>query len=103
MSDRSGLISLFEDARTLLARSDNDFSWSSWRDRDAALAEIDGILAQLREGQLPPLIQLQVLFAPTGPMQEVSLSSGWGQEFLEVAAKFDKALDLAKRLATDSQ
>jgi hypothetical protein len=33
-----------------------------------------------------------IVFAPTGPMQEVSLSRGWGQEFLTLAERFDAAM-----------
>jgi hypothetical protein len=36
-----------------------------------------------------------VVFAPTGPMQEVSLGSGWGDEFLGVADRWDAALRTA--------
>jgi hypothetical protein len=37
-------------------------------------------------------LELSVLFAPTGPVQEVSVSSGWGDEFLILANEFDAAL-----------
>jgi hypothetical protein len=30
--------------------------------------------------------------APTGSLQEISISSGWGDEFLEIAARFDRAV-----------
>jgi hypothetical protein len=30
-----------------------------------------------------------VLFAPTGPLQELSLSSGWADDFLKLASRFD--------------
>lgn len=33
-----------------------------------------------------------IAFTSTGPMQEVSLSSGWGQEFLALAKRFDAAM-----------
>jgi len=36
---------------------------------------------------------MSVLFAPTGPIQEVSLSSGWGQGFLKLAEDFDAAVE----------
>lgn len=85
------LIAVLEDARTLVARPDNDFSWSSWIDQEDALHELDGILAALRSGGCPNLM-MGILFAPTGPMQEVSLSSGWGQEFLALAERFDAAM-----------
>jgi hypothetical protein len=34
---------------------------------------------------------MAILFLPTGPMQEVSLSSGWGDEFVALADRFDRA------------
>jgi len=86
------LIFIFEDARTLIALPDNNFDWSSWRDSDHAVAEIDGILVALRAGTDPNNLSMGTLFAPTGPMQEVSLSSGWGDRFAELADRFDVAM-----------
>lgn len=80
------------DARTLLQRSGNDFSWSSWDDASEAVAAIDQIISNIRAGQMPPPLSMKVLFAPTGPIQEVSLNSGWGDEFLALASRFDAAL-----------
>jgi hypothetical protein len=86
------LISVLEEARELLAAADNNFAWSSWRDCNDALDEIDTILFELRSGILPSALTLNVLFAPTGPIQEVSLSSGWGDRFIELAKRFDDAM-----------
>jgi hypothetical protein len=86
------LISVFEDVRTLLSLPDNDFAWSSWNDRNDAVGEIDTILSSLRAGMKPDNLTVQVLFAPTGPIQEVSLSSGWGTQFIELANRFDSAM-----------
>jgi hypothetical protein len=88
------LISVIKETRSYLAREGNDYSWSSWNDREQALAEIDSILAQLESGSVP---EIDVLFAPTGPIQEVSMSSGWSREFLKLAERFDEAYLLAKR------
>src|SRR6185503_18399386 len=86
------LISVFEETRKLLALPDNNFAWSSWDDSHDALAEIDTILSSLRSGILPGERTMQVLFAPTGPIQEVGVSSGWADEFLELANSFDDAV-----------
>lgn len=91
MPNLDQLITVFEEAKALIAHPDNDFSWSSWIDQEHALAELDAIIAALRSGGRPSLL-LGILFAPTGPMQEVSLSSGWGQEFLALAERFDAAM-----------
>jgi hypothetical protein len=88
---RLDLIDILTRARALLARPGNDYAWSSWEDEAAALREIDGLLATLRAGQLPPRLQLSVLFTVTGPIQEVSLSSGWGAAFVDLADDYDRA------------
>jgi hypothetical protein len=92
MPSATALLSVMEEARELLAADDNDFNWSSWQGRDDALDEIDTLLAELRSGTLPSTLALRVLFAPTGPIQEVSLSSGWGDAFVELAKRFDDAM-----------
>jgi hypothetical protein len=57
-----------------------------------ALEEIDTLLSALRAGIIPSALTLHVLFAPTGPIQEVSLNSGWGDVFIELADRFDNAM-----------
>jgi hypothetical protein len=93
MDARQQLVEVLRESRALLALPGNDFAWSSWEDAPAALAELDRQIAAIEGGRLPPQLDLAVLFAPTGPMQEVSLSSGWAQQFLEVAARFDAAAE----------
>jgi hypothetical protein len=84
------LIDVFEKAREFVLREGNDFSWSGWDDRDEALVEIHNILAAIGSGEVPT--NARVLFLPTGPLQELSLSSGWGDEFIALASWFDEAL-----------
>jgi len=87
------LIDVLKEARALLALEGNDFLWSSWRDQNQAIAEIDSIITALENGSIP---EIGVLFAPTGPIQEASLSSGWGNEFIELAERFDKEYEIVK-------
>lgn len=87
MKDLQKLLTLLQETRALISQDGNDFSWSSWRDQDHALSEMDAIIAEVEKGSIP---EIGVLFAPTGPIQEVSLRSGWGNEFLELAERFDK-------------
>jgi hypothetical protein len=90
---RADLRGVLLEARSLLARPDNNFDWSSWGDARAALREIDGLVAALDGGQVPPRLTISVLFAPTGPIQEVSLSSGWAEEFLALATRCDTVVE----------
>jgi hypothetical protein len=88
-ASRQALIDVLREARSLLARPNNDFTWSSWENAEEALEELDRIIAIIEEEHLPPRLDVAVLFAPTGPIQEVSLSSGWAWEFLALSQRFD--------------
>lgn len=85
------LVAVLTEARARLANPDSDFTWSSWEDSAAAVAEIDHHLASIERGTIPRL-SLSTIFAPTGPMQEVAISSGWSREFLALADRCDDAL-----------
>jgi hypothetical protein len=93
MDHLNKLIAILREARAFLALEGNDFSWSSWRDQNQAISEIDTIIRELEKGSVP---DMRILFVPTGPIQEVSLSSRWGNEFLELANRFDKEYEIVK-------
>ena len=88
---RVSLANILRSAEELLSLPDNDFAWSSWADQAAAVAEIQSMLAVVEAGELPDRTSVSVLFAPTGPIQEVSLSSGWADAFLQLAERYDRA------------
>jgi hypothetical protein len=88
---REVLIDVLRASIELLSIEDNDFAWSSWRDSAAAIAEIGRLLILTESGGTPDRLALAVIFAPTGPMQEVSISSGWGEVFLKIAERYDYA------------
>jgi len=88
------LISVLRETVELLALPDNDFAWSSWENAEAATAEIESFIRKIESGDSRCGFDLSVLYAPTGPIQEVSLSSGWSLRFLDVAGRFDKAVEV---------
>jgi hypothetical protein len=87
---RETLIEVLLEARTLVARPGNNFDYSTWDDAAEAIAELTGLITAVQHGELS---DLSVFFAPTGPLQEVSLGSGWSKEFLELASRFDAAYE----------
>ena len=89
---KDDLLKILRETRGLLALPDNDFAWSSWNNSDDALNEFDQIISDVESDRFFAFSKLTLLFGPTGPIQEVSISSGWGKEFLDVAARFDVAL-----------
>ncbi len=69
--------------------------WSSWHDIEDALGEVDEIVAALTSGAVLPAHQIGVVVAPTGPMHELAVSSGWRREFGALADEIDAALAVA--------
>ena len=86
------LVEVLRETRELLARPDNDFIWSYWDSATDALREFDAFITQIESGDTSRRSDLELLCAPTGSIQEVSISSGWGQEFLALSARFDAVI-----------
>src|ERR1700710_1394807 len=85
---QEALLDVLREARELLSRSGNDFSWSRWKSEKDAVADIDGLIGRIDAAETIRLIEIHALFAPTGSLQEVSIDSGWGDQFLDLAARF---------------
>ena len=91
-TDKQMLLDVLRDAKVLIKRPDNDFVWSHRGSQSEALAEIQEMEEQIANNDFSRLYELELLFAPTGSMQELSLSSGWADEFLSLANRFDTVL-----------
>lgn len=91
MASRRKLLHVFREVERLIRLPDNNFIYSGWDDTEDALAEIMPIYERVRQNQFP--IHADILFLPTGPLQETSLSSGWGDEFCTVADIYDYAME----------
>ncbi len=83
---------LMAELRALVDRAGNDFSWSGWDDTADALAELDELAEEWRRTDVAPY-PLRTLFLPTGALQELALSSGWGEAYLRLAHAFDEIVD----------
>jgi hypothetical protein len=86
------LVAILDETLRFLRREGNDFLYSSWHDAEAAEADIQEHVNRIQKGDYSCLFDLQLLYAPTGDIQEVSVRSGWGDEFLALAARFDRQL-----------
>jgi hypothetical protein len=100
------LVAVFEEAKRLVTLPGNDFTWSSWEDAQEAVAELDRILGAIGRGELLPRVELSLIFASSGPLQEMSVGSGWSPEFLSLASRFEsvaeKVYPRSSRLLPDS-
>ena len=93
MSDGAELTAVLTEVLALLRQPGADDSWSGY-DLAELISMLESHLSRLASGsQLDAgsLYHLEFLFLPTGPLQETSISSGWGDRFLELASRFDHA------------
>jgi hypothetical protein len=89
-SPMDSLIHVLESAIELVSLPDNDFCWSYWESGEEAKREMLALIASVKTGVLPEKVKISALFAPTGPLQEVSMSSGWADTYLKIADKYDE-------------
>lgn len=92
-ANHSEMIEVLLLARQALAMPGNDFVWSGWPDSAAALAELDKVIGRLQRAEHVERPKLLVLFAATGPICEVAVSSGWADAYVELGKRFDAALE----------
>lgn len=56
------------------------------------LNALDREIWKLEESSPVEIDFLRFLFAPTGPLQDTSISNTWADEFLALAERFDKII-----------
>jgi hypothetical protein len=92
--DRDEIVRVLTLVADTVAQPDTDVSWSSYHTPEQAVTELRELIAHVREREPGPDVvrRLTVLFLPTGPLQEIAISSGWGTAFLVLADRMDRAL-----------
>jgi hypothetical protein len=85
------VVQVVEDVLAILEAEPQDVAWSRWDEPAEMVADLRDHVALLRRGDVSQVPELRLLFAPTGSLQEVAISSGWGERFLGLAARFDAA------------
>ena len=87
------VIGILQEVKHIIELPDTDVAWSRYTSAEEAANDIDQHIERLRRGDLSKIEDLTLLFAPTGSLQEISISSGWGEGFLYLAARFDRAIE----------
>ncbi|MFD0750657.1 hypothetical protein ACFQZS_10915 [Mucilaginibacter calamicampi] len=68
---------------------ETDVVWSRYATPQHLSDDLNEKIAKLKLNDHQVLNDLCILFGPTSSFQEISISNGWGDEFLEIAEKFD--------------
>jgi len=76
----------------LLSQPSADICWTRYETADEVIEELQTIESQILQNDNAAIKRLLHLLAPTGALQEISISSGWGYEFLDIAASLESIL-----------
>jgi len=92
-NDETVIIEILESVKKLILEPRTDISWSTFNSKDELIIEIDAHIQKLRLRDFSKVKDLILLFAPTSDFQEISLSSGWGNRYLNISERFDIAIE----------
>lgn len=91
-AESADLLRILDKILHIVTTFEQDVTWNTgWQTQADMITELREHATRLRTGDLSGVRELRFLFAPTGPLQEVSISSGWGEAFLVLAEQFDHA------------
>ena len=66
-----------------------DINWTSYESVTEIIEELNGYIKLLKANDYKVLEKIKYQFLPTCTFQELSVTNGWGKEFLELANRFD--------------
>lgn len=86
------LIGVMKDIRNTVNHPEIDLCWSKYNDLAELLKQIDFYIGSLEQADVSIMKDLSYFFAPTGSLQEISMSNGWGQKFIELSIVVDELI-----------
>ncbi|WP_127492981.1 hypothetical protein [Paenibacillus glycanilyticus] len=96
------IIYLLEELRARVESPLTDLFWSSYNSVSEILEEIDSYVIRLSAMDIDVMKDIQFFIAPTGSMQEISISNGWSDEFIVITEKLDQLIQINNQGATDT-
>lgn len=64
--------------------------WSGWDTPSEAIHEFTQLLEKLENNDKTAIAELKIIFAPTGSLQDLAISSGWSDKYADLASEFDQ-------------
>jgi hypothetical protein len=91
------IIEIIENIRNRLTE-ETDIVWTRYNSVLEIQIEIESVLQALQDGDVTVLDDFRMHFGPTSTFQEISISNGWGEEFLHLANDFESLHDHIKAM-----
>lgn len=79
--------------KQIVDSSNTDTGFSKYSTPKELIDDLDKYIEKLERKDETIFSKINFLIAPTGDLQEVSLSSGWGEEFLRLSMEIDKIIE----------
>ena len=83
------LLSVLSEILELLRQPDLDVKWSTYDTPEQAVQDLESHFRRIEAKDFSQLRALEKLFGPSGALQEIADSNGWGKRFLTLAHYFD--------------
>jgi len=88
MADRDELV---EQVLSILRTGEHDVTWSRYGTVEEAIADLEHLRDRVAAGDDAARGELELRFAPTGSVEEIAISSGWAETWLELVKKCGQA------------
>jgi dATP pyrophosphohydrolase len=88
------MITLLNEIKEFIRVRDTNMLWTIFDTEKDFLKELDIHIERIQNNDFSSFEQLISLFLPTGDLQEIALSSGWGEEYLVISKKFDDLIQV---------
>ncbi|MHA1191503.1 MAG: hypothetical protein ACTSP9_04315 [Promethearchaeota archaeon] len=92
------VINVLKKTKAVIKNTNTDVAWSRFESEEEVIAALDKYIEKLLSHDFDNLRDLIIFFAPTGSLQEISISSGWGAEYLALASEFDTSINELKHI-----
>jgi hypothetical protein len=86
------VISIVEVIKEIISTSETEVLHSTFDTKESLINELDTHIVKLSCKDFSKIKDLIILFSPTSDLQEISLDSGWGEQFLFISERFDTAI-----------
>lgn len=75
-----------------LLKSDEHMAWTKYEHVADLKKDLSKLAKRLEKKDLTALDEIELFFAPTGVLQEVSINGMWGLEFIEIGNDMDRLI-----------
>lgn len=66
-----------------------DLSYSTYKSKEELVNNLELYISKLKVNDFSLNIEISLLFAPTGDLQEIAIDNGWSEEYMELAEIID--------------